>query len=207
MEIGWYIWSPKNSILSALVLISLLGCNKSKETDHVPPNKISSQKLSNVLLVCRAGNGFFSNYFKKYASKEQRYSHIGIISIEKDTAYVYHSEASELTGVGRVKRESLNAFLEDVEVFDFFEFDYSDSIKYEILKTVKNYERIKTPFDLDFNSFNDNELYCTELIATSVNKSLDSLVIQPSLLLNGKKLYALDDIYLNKKVKKVDLQQ
>ncbi len=149
------------------------------------------------------GNRFFSGYFKKFASKEQKYSHIGIISVENDTAYVYHTEASELSGVGFVKKEKLNCFLQGIDVFDFFEFDYPDSIKTEILNEVKMYCEKKTPFDLDFDNSSDRELYCTELIAVSVNKTLGAETMKPSLLLNGRKLYALDDIYLNERVTKI----
>ncbi len=164
---------------------------------------IDVQGLRTGMLVCRLGNGFFSDYFKKYASKEKKYSHIGIISIENDTIFVYHSEASELTGVGKVKREPLNSFLYKIEVFDFFELNYSNTTITKILGITKGYYSDNIPFDLDFNSSNDDELYCTELVANSINKGLDYLLIKPSLELNGNKIFSLDDIYLNKNVKKV----
>lgn len=200
MEIGLYIWNLKSKIYIFSLIILIVSCDKEINESTA---EIDFKKIENGFLVCRLGNGYFSNYFKKYASKEQKYSHIGITSIENDIIYVYHSEASEFTGVGYVKKEKLNFFLKDIEVYDFFEFCYPDSIKTKILNSVKSYYNNKTPFDLDFNSFKDDKLYCTELIATSINKSFDSIEINPSLMLNNKKLYALDDIYLNKNVKKI----
>lgn len=127
------------------------------------------------------------------------------VSKENDTLYVYHSEASELTGVGFVKREKLDLFLSGIKTFGFFEFTYPNSIKNEILRNTKQYYSAKTPFDISFNSFCDNELYCTELIAVSINRALNVNEIKPSLVLNGKVLYALDDIYSNTNVKEISL--
>ncbi len=180
-----------------------IGCDLQKENKE-KKIEFNIKKIENGFLICRLGNGYFSNYFRKYASEEQKYSHIGIVSKENDSIYIYHSEASEFTGVGYVKKESLNLFLKEIQVFDFFKLSLSDSIKTNILNTVKDYYDRKTPFDLNFNSYNDNELYCTELIATSINNNvIDSIKIRPNLFLNGKKLYSLDDIYLNKIVKKI----
>lgn len=186
-----------------MVFALFLGCDNSKKNNEDEIG-FDFKQIKNGFLICRLGNGYFSNYFRKYASKEQKYSHIGIISKENDSIYVYHSEASEFTGIGYVKKESLNLFIKEIKTFDFFKFKLSDSTKTNIMNSVKGYYEKKTPFDLNFNSFDDNELYCTELIATSINNSVtDSIKITPSLLLNGKKLYSLDDIYLNKNVKKI----
>jgi len=154
-------------------------------------------------LVCRLGNGYFSNYFKEYASSEKKFSHIGILSKENDTLYVYHSEASELTGIGFVKKELLNSFLEEIKTFEFYQLGFNDTINYRILEQVKSYYNLKTPFDMDFNSSDDTKLYCSELIAVSINKSLKDSIIKPTLILNKKRLYALDDIYLNENVTKI----
>lgn len=184
-----------------ILLCLFSSCNPSNKYNKT---EFDTEKVENGFLICRLGNGYFSNYFRKYASKEQKYSHIGIISKEKDSIYVYHSEASEFTGVGFVKKERLNVFLKDIQIFDYYEFIFPDSTKTNILNAVKGYYEKKTPFDLNFNSFNDDKLYCTELIATSINNNVpDSMKIMPSLSLNGKKLYSLDDIYQNKNVRKV----
>lgn len=203
MAIGLFIWNLKNRLSVFAILVLFLGSDK-------PKNNIKKEiefdikKIENGFLICRLGNGYFSNYFRKYASKEQKYSHIGIISKENNSIYVYHSEASELTGVGYVKKEKLNLFLKEIQIFDFFKLNLPDSIKTNILNSVKGYYDKKTRFDLDFNSFNDNELYCTELIAVSINKNVsDSIKITPNLVLNRKNLYSLDDIYLNKNVRKI----
>lgn len=204
MENGLFIWNLISKAYLLIFLIITFGCQKSVK-EEITQIEINQNELKSGFLICRLGNGFFSKYFQKYASKEQKYSHIGILSKEGESFYVYHSEASELTGIGFVKKEELKYFLQDIKVFDFFEFSYPDSTINEVLDNVKKYYLNKTPFDVDFDSFNDNKLYCAELIAISVNNANDSIQIIPSLSLNGKRLFALDDIYLNENVKPVTL--
>lgn len=202
MEIGLYIWNQKNKILIILLSFAILSCNQIQQNNN-NLNDLNFEILESGDLVLRLGNGYFSNYFKQYASLEKKFSHIGIVSRENDTIFVYHSEASEFTGVGFVKKELLNSFLDEIEIYDFYRLNFKDSINFQITEQAKHYYRKKIPFDMDFNSSNDKKLYCTELIATSINKTLKDSIIKPTLNLNKKKLYALDDIYLNENVKKI----
>ncbi|MRT92087.1 YiiX/YebB-like N1pC/P60 family cysteine hydrolase [Ancylomarina sp. 16SWW S1-10-2] len=202
MATGWFIWIRKNSII-IIVLIFVLGAciqpPKTKIRSDIP--HIGELKTGNI--VCRLGNGYFSKYFKEYASNEKKYSHIGILSVENDTVFVYHSEASELTGVGFVKREMLNDFLFEIKTYSFFNIKLNDTIIEKIVANSRQYYNFHTPFDLYFNSFNDDELYCSELLAFCINKATYSNLIRPSLELNHKMLYSLDDIYLNENIDEI----
>lgn len=202
MEIGLYIWNLKNKFLLILLSVIIFSCNQIQQENN-NFNKDNFKKLVSGDLVCRLGNGYFSSYFKEYASTEKKFSHIGIVSEENDSLYVYHSEASELTGIGFVKRELLSSFLYEIKTFEFYKLNFNDSINYKIVEQVKHYYNIKVPFDMDFNSSNDKKLYCTELIAVSINMTLKDSIIKPTLKLNKRTLFALDDIYLNKNVKKI----
>lgn len=188
---------------SKIILLTgllLFYCCKSPDNSELT---IPVEHLKTGMLVTRMGNGFFSNQFRKIASKEQKFSHLGILSIENDTVFVYHAEANELTGIGSVKREEIHRFLNSIKVYEFYEFDYTDSVKNKIINEVHNYYENKTPFDLEFDSFKDDKLYCTELIATSVNNVLNRNEIQPTVFLKNKAIYGLDDIYLHKNVRQL----
>lgn len=202
MVIGLYTWNLKNRLYLILLIFLVFGCKPTQRETKIMDN-INFEKLDSSDLVCRLGDGFFSNYFKKYASLEKKFSHIGIISKENDSLFVYHSEASEFTGIGFVKRESLTSFLNGIEIFNFYKLNFNDSTNLQIVNQVKQYYSLQVPFDIDFDSSNDKKLYCTELIATSINKTLNDSVIMPTLQLNSRKIFALDDIYLNKNVKKI----
>lgn len=192
---GLFIWILKSKIVLILLLSLFFGrClnNGSKEIEQKKLTRYQHLKSGDVVL--RLGNGYFSSIFKNYASREQKYSHIGIVSIEDNIAFVYHAEASEFTGVGSVKKETLNYFLKDIEVFDFYRLEKYDAV--HIAKVAKDYFNAKTPFDLDFNTKDDSELYCAELVANAININLSESFIKPTILLGNKTLYGLDDIYL-----------
>jgi hypothetical protein len=205
MEIGLFTWNQKNNIVFIILIILLGACTQPPKIkpDLVIPH---AEELKTGNLVCRLGNGYFSQYFKEYASKERKYSHIGVLSIENDTVFVYHSEASELTGIGCVKREALSSFLYEIKTYDFFNINLSDTIVEKVVANSRSYYDLHTSFDLDFDSFNDDELYCSELVALSINKATCSNLIKPSLELNQKKLYALDDIYCNEMIKRITFE-
>ncbi len=167
----------------------------------------NKEQLKSACLVCRLGNGYFSKLFRQYASKEQRFSHIGIISVERDTLFVYHAEASELTGIGFVKRETLGSFLYGINTYSFFKLNYPDSTKSKIIENVKSYHARKTSFDMSFDNQDDTELYCTELIAVSINHALNRDEVKPSLKVKKKRFYTLDDIYRMKNVEEFVLNK
>lgn len=194
--------SLKNKIQLILLTFIIFGCTDTHQKNE-SSNNVNFENLVSGDLVCRLGEGYFSSYFQKFASLEKKFSHIGMVSKENDTLFVYHSEASEFTGIGFVKRESLTSFLNGIKTFDFYKMNFNDSINAQIVKQVKQYYSLKVPFDVDFDSSNDEKLYCTELIATSINKTLKDSVIKPTITLNKRKLFALDDIYLNENVKKI----
>lgn len=90
----------------------------------------------------------------------KKFSHVGILSIDHNQVFVYHTEASELTGIGKVKKELLSDFL-DIEVYEFYRLQYPDSILNAILLKAQRYHASEIPFDTSFKSFDENELYCT----------------------------------------------
>lgn len=193
MVSGSYTWRRINNCCLLLSLLLLSCCH----TEPAPPADTSDYGLRSGDVVCRQGRGFFSKYFRAFASQEQRYSHIGIIEVVRDSVFVIHTEASELTGVGAVKREPLARFLKHSAVFGFYRIDGADSLCRKIVARANEYYRQKVPFDLNFDAADDSELYCTELVAKTLNYAFDSILIKPELQLGKKKFYSLDAVYQN----------
>ena len=175
----------------------ILSCNNQKSHTLELQSNHFENNLKSGDIICRLGNGFFSNRFKKYSVKEKIYSHVGILENSNDSLFVYHAEASELTGVGNVKREHLGSFLKDIDLYAFYRIDCHDSIKKSIVTNAKNYYDKNTKFDLDFNSIDDSEVYCTELLAHSINRAFNDSIITPNIIKRGKRFYGIDDIYLH----------
>lgn len=175
----------------------LLSCHEHKKLDSTENNLA---ELRNGDVIYRHGNGFFSDYFRKASEKEQLYSHGGIVFIDNGQVYVIHSEASELTGVGGVRKEPLNTFLKDISTWAVYRLDTTQTVRDSIVYIATQYLNEKTPFDLDFDNMSDDKVYCTELIALSVNKAIRRDLIKATGIIRNTPYYAIDDTYLIKEM-------
>ena len=175
---------------------------------HSNENSSSSEwdlkEFRNGDIIYRHGNGFFSDYFRKSSNREKLYSHGGIIAIDNNSeVYVIHAEASELTGVGGVRKESLNIFLKDISTWAVYRLDTTQTVRDSIVYVATQYLNKETPFDLDFDNTSDDKVYCTELIALSINKSTHRNLIKATGSIRNKPYFAIDDTYLTKEMKPI----
>lgn len=146
-------------------------------------------------VVVRKGNGYFSNFFKELGSHEKKYSHIGLIETVEDSVYVIHIEANEFTGQGVVLREPIASFLNEINEYAFYSNSLDSIQRQAVIEQAKVYYDNKISFDLEFDATNDDKLYCSELVATSINKGINKQLIKPTLIYKGISFYGLDDIY------------
>lgn len=179
------------AFLSCFLLFA--ACNK--ETKQTIDHQLLTG-IENGDIICRLGNGFFSNQFKKYSLTEKIYSHVGIIEKTGDSIFVIHAEASELTGIGHVKREPIDVFLNSIKTWGVYRADASDSIRNNITVYTKEYFVKNTPFDLDFDSADDSRVYCTELVALGINKAFGDSIVTPKMHLGSLRVYGVDNVYL-----------
>ena len=189
---------PKVLLLSLSLL--LLSCHQNKTSKG---NGVDIQKFQNGDIIYRHGNGFFSDYFRKSSNREQLYSHGGIVAIDSSRVYVIHSEASELTGVGGVRKESLDVFLKDISTWAVYRLDTTQTVRDSIVYIASQYLSREAPFDLDFDNTSDTKVYCTELIALSINQAIHQNLIKATGSIRNKPYYAIDDTYLLKQMKLV----
>lgn len=183
------------------LFLLLVGCHANEDTKS--DEEWNLKEFQNGDIIYRHGNGFFSDYFKKTSNREQLYSHGGIIAIDSNGVYVIHSEASELTGIGGVRKESLAVFLKDISTWAVYRLDTMQTVRDSIVYNATQYLNRKTPFDLDFDNTSDNKVYCTELIALSINKASHHDLIKATGSIGSKPYYAIDDTYLIKEMKPI----
>lgn len=174
---------------------SMLSC-AGPSGDSLPhgPVSFSLDSLRSGDLVCRLGDGFFSNIFRRYSGGEERFSHIGVVHREDSLLFVVHAEASELTGVGSVRMDPLPDFLDHAIDYAFY-LVQNDTVRERIDSVVVDYCHRETRFDVGFDSSSDSTLYCTELVAVAINKAMsDSSYITTYPLRDNFSYYRIDDI-------------
>src|SRR5690625_7165209 len=97
MEIGLCICTRIYWILLSFLVSLFFSCASENKLEH-PATTLNIEGLSNATIVCRLGTGFFSGFFRQYASVEKKYSHIGIIRMENGLPYVYHRSEERRVG-------------------------------------------------------------------------------------------------------------
>lgn len=118
-------------------------------------------------LVFRMGRGLFSDIFSSFGTNHPRYSHVGIVIVEADACQVVHTEASELTGKGNARIESMAVFLgPDRAAYGavFRVRNMAAEQRRKVVASAASYVRRQIPFDIDFNLESEDKLYCTELV-------------------------------------------
>jgi len=127
-----------------------------------PKQHISSALLNNGDLILRCGRSTES--FTVYLTdSESEYTHIGIISIEKNKPYVIHAVPCKNN---ILKKESLSEFLnpKNTSKFAVYRSNYNAFFLDKVVQKAnlfytKNYE-----FDNKYDLTTDSKLYCSELV-------------------------------------------
>lgn len=197
MANGKSAWANKLIFISLLLL--LFSCRENKTSPKRIVNNAPFSKFENGDIICRHGNGILSTPFRGTSNKEKIYSHVGIILKDKDSLMVIHSEASEFTGIGGVKKEYIKVFLKNISTWGVYRIDTISSVRDSIAAVALEYVQKDIPFDFDFDYTTPDKLYCTELIATCINKAMGYSFIKPTGLFGKKIYYAVDDIYYSNK--------
>lgn len=185
-----------------MFLILFTSCSKEKKS--VKNYNLPVELKDDTYLIFRLGKGYFSNVFRRLSSKEMIYSHVGIVhrcDSTSDCFKVYHIEASEFTGKGKPKKESLETFIQNSKYWGIYGINTTDSLKVEIIKQADLYCKKNIEFDLDFDLESDDKLYCSEFVAKSINNAFGYSVIKANLNISGKLFFGLDDIYSNQLIR------
>lgn len=172
-------------------LLFLVSCSDDTKT----PRVIINQSVENGDIVLRREEGFVSALFSSYASKAGVFSHIGIAVVDSDGEIsVLHCEMEETKEPSSVRIESIDNFLALADTFAVYRLEYPLEVRDEVVnKAMIRYAR-GARFDFDFNNSTDSLLYCTELVAKSINDALGDSVIQPTTIFLEKPCFSLDDL-------------
>ena len=152
-------------------------------------------KLQAILIdgdiICRRGSGFLSDLIADISTEDKRFSHVGIVRIVDGFITVIHAEGSFNFKDCIVKEESLADFLRtarSVGIYRVIDFEGH-------LISSKVIEYLDKPFDWGFDIFNDENVYCTELVFI-ILKRLNSMIQPQKVFVNqiGRYVIPLESI-------------
>ncbi|MCH5596984.1 YiiX/YebB-like N1pC/P60 family cysteine hydrolase [Niabella ginsengisoli] len=156
-------------------------------------------------IIVRDGNDEVSEAARNFNRKDKSYSHCGIIQIEHDTVFVYHALGGSFNPSQKLLRQPLNIFCHPKEVNKFAVFRYELDIDEDIrLSDWIHRSYVEgLPFDLFFNFYTDDKMYCSEFVFKAINTATNG-ALNKYLQKEGGVLYVtIDDLYLNEGAKEV----
>ena len=175
----------------SLLLLILTSCQDNSKAPQVTINST----VENGDLILRREGGFISSLFSSVASDDKTFSHIGILTVnEKGEVGVIHCEMKESKEPTSLRLESLPLFLAKVDTLGIFRLQMPDTVRKKVAEHAITLLNKGATFDFDFNNETDSALYCTEFVAKTINRAVDSTLVQPTKFFAGKIGYSLDDI-------------
>jgi len=119
-------------------------------------------------ILCRLGDRAWSTVVKKMSPNDKRFSHLGIVRIRDDGISIINAECLIDGREERVNEVSLQEFLKIAKAVGVYRANFMDGSK--ISDNVMQY--IGRPFDWKFDSDDDTEIYCTELLYLAIKQTV-----------------------------------
>jgi hypothetical protein len=142
-----------------------LSITKERINHYIIENNIN-KILKTGDVICRKGNGFWSDMCRDFSQHDKRFSHVGIIINENDkNVTVLHADVNDYTGIGSVTEVSLVDFLlngDGAAVYRLREKNQSIEDSSILLNITNKY--MNRPFDYKLDLSESEKIYCTEFI-------------------------------------------
>lgn len=145
--------------------------SEEKFTDSVSSYPLCDEILSHVDLlpgdiVMRRGDGVISGLFARIASKDQKFSHAGIVVSASPEVIVAHVIGTGASGRAEFRTESISHFLAPhcANEFSIHRLQLSGICRDRIDPYFRTLKFSNIIFDEDFDLSTDDEQYCSELI-------------------------------------------
>jgi hypothetical protein len=165
--------------------------------------------IKNGDIIFRNGRDEVSKAARTMNRKDTSFSHCGILFIEHDSVFVYHALGGSYNPGQKLRRELLNSFCAPAEnnAFGLYRYNLKKEEVEKLKLVVDNYYKAGLKFDMYFNYFSDDVMYCSEFVFKSLNKSVNGVYnkyVRLDILPYG---VTTDDIFLNENCRLVKRQQ
>ncbi len=173
--------------------------SSSENLSHWIKAKPDLSQLHSGDLIFRHGRGIISNALMSLGQREKKYSHVGIISVENGSVFVYHAIGGEENVSNRLRKDPLAFFCnpDDVHAFGIYRTDINEQKLNAILNLVFSYYKSRLQFDAKFDLASDDKMYCTEFVYKVFQQALGNENYISLSALKGIKYIACDDLYCN----------
>ncbi len=181
------------ALAQGVSLLLLAACEPPRQDGNTGHSYVfDSSVLESGDIVLRYGNGLWSRVFRDLSQHEKRFSHVGIVVLERQAAYVIHASANDFSGEGEVHRDPLADFLESASSFAFYRVQGGPALGDRIAREAASH--IGKPFDTRFDLSTAGEIYCSELVWMAVNAAAGQSII-PASVVGGKRCVTIDNCY------------
>jgi len=154
---------------------------------EIPPGQIEVGDL-----VTRRGQGFWTQKFVDFSTREKRFSHVGIVVSNKIDVIIAHAEAGDFSGIGNVYLQNWKGFCKDARELAIFRYEGESSVREAI--ALEALKMVGVPFDPFFDMQDTNKLYCTEMVRIAINNGAQTNVVGFTRK-HGLTMIAIDDVY------------
>ena len=130
---------------------------------------IPVEHLRNGHIICRHGDGLWSNLIIRMNPVDKRFSHIGVL-VESDAGMtVVHADtSSRFATSGKVVQEPLTTFLAHSRRIGVFRHKRVSTV--QLAASACHY--LGRPFDWKLDDKESNAVYCSELMKLAIGESL-----------------------------------
>ena len=156
----WYCHAL--GIVVIALFVGCSGCNRQSVQNEMQ----ITVPLRTGDVVCRAGTGMWSDFFRMFSPRDRRFSHAGIVLVEQDgKVFVIHAEADDFTAVGKVYQQPLERYVRNSRAAVVFRLQSPHPVLEDpALAAAAIRQYLSCPFDAAFDLKTPKSLYCTELV-------------------------------------------
>ena len=156
----------QNKIIGCCLIVFVLFYYFINKNEKVEVNDIDVDRIEDFDLIVAKGQSVQSKLISLLKFSTEDYSHIGVLYKEKNRAFVLHA-TPDGTNKNGIRYDDLQTFIDLSNVSSYIvlryqdlSFDLRQNLKIEFLK----YKTTQAPFDFEFDNFNHEKIYCSELV-------------------------------------------
>lgn len=185
--------------LAILVLAScllLLTSGLKAGRDQPPLQLPADLVLQTGDVVLRHGNGLWSDFFARLNSRDQRFSHAGVVIYHSDAWYVVHAEADNLGRNGTVRMDEWTAFVRRAQRVALLRVADPDTAA-RTADAALAMHRAALPFDFSFDLSRLDAVYCSELVWRALSHALQHDPLPEKPFLHGRNAVLVESLLLD----------